>query len=73
MNAQDLRDWIDSLTDDIVFQYRGVWGSICPFNRQNISVSYGDDERTFRTIDDVMNTPFICGKPLKDICKDFVL
>lgn len=73
MNARDLRDWIDSLTDDIEFQYLGVWGSICPFNRQNISVSYGDDERTFHSIDDVMNEPFICGKPIKDICADFYL
>lgn len=71
MKPDDLRDWIDSLTDDIEFQYLGIWGSICPFNRHNISVSYGDDERTFHSIDDVMNEPFICGKPIKDICEAF--
>lgn len=71
MSAKDLKDWIDSLTDDIEFQYLGVWGSICPFNRNNISVSYGDDERTFNSIDDVMNQPFITGKAIKDICEEF--
>lgn len=73
MNPSDLKDWIDSLTDDIVFQYKGIFGSICPFNRQNISVSYGENERTFDSIDDVMNSAFIDGKPLKDICQDFVI
>ena len=71
MNAQELRDWIDSLTDDIEFQYKGVWGSICPFSRENISVSYGDEERTFSSVDEVMNTPFVDGKPMKDICDKF--
>ena len=70
MSEKELRVWIDSLTDDIEFFYLGVWGSICPFGRDDISVSYGDDERTFGSIDDVMNKPFIHGKPLKDICED---
>lgn len=73
MNAQELRDWIDSLTDDIEFQYKGVWGSICPFSRENISVSYGDKERTFSSVDELMDTPFVGGKPMKDICDEFVM
>ena len=70
MSEKELRDWIDSLTADIEFLYLGVWGSICPFSREDISVSYGDDEKTFHSIEDVMNEPFITGKPLKDICED---
>lgn len=68
MNAKELRDWIDSLTQDITFEYAGVSGSICPFTRTNISVSFGDKERTFRSVNDVMEKPFIAGKALKDIC-----
>lgn len=30
MKSEDLRDWIDSLTQDITFEYLGVNGSICP-------------------------------------------
>lgn len=68
MNAKELRDWIDSLTQDITFEYAGVSGSICPFTRTNISVSFGDKERTFHSVNDVMEKPFIAGKALKDIC-----
>ena len=73
MNKKELRDWINSLTDDIVFQYQGVWGSICPFNRHNISVSYGNQEQTFLSVDAVMETPFIDGKAIADICEQFIL
>ena len=69
MNETDLRNWIDSLTQDITFEYAGVSGSICPFTRTNISVSFGDEEQTFHSIDDVLEKPFITGKPLKEICK----
>lgn len=72
MNADDLRVWIDSLTQDIDFVYQGVSGSICPFSRTSISVSYGNSEYTFHSVDDAMNQPFILGKPLKDICENFL-
>lgn len=32
MKSEDLRDWIDSLTQDIAFEYLGVNGSICPLS-----------------------------------------
>lgn len=71
MKAEELRAWIDSLTDDIEFYYKGKHGAICPFNRANISVCYGEDEQTFQSVDDTMNTPFIDGKPIRDICGEF--
>lgn len=72
MNANDLKQWIDGLTQDIDFEYLGVLGTICPFSRTNISVSYGDEERTFHSVDEVMNQPFISGRPIKEICKNFI-
>ncbi len=42
MKAQELRKWIDSLTDDIEFSYAGKHGSICPISRAEIYLSYGD-------------------------------
>ncbi|MEG0923545.1 MAG: hypothetical protein RSE98_00740 [Anaerovoracaceae bacterium] len=71
MNAKELRDWIDSLISDIEFEYQGVFGSICPFAKDNISVSYGDDEQTFQSIDDVMVSTIVDGMPIKDICQNF--
>ncbi len=72
MKAENLKDWIDSLTQDISFVYLGIEGAICPFSRTDISVVYGDEERTFYSIDEVMNQPFITNKPLKDICESFI-
>lgn len=73
MKPEQLRNDIDSLMEDIEFQYKGVWGSICPFSRENISVSYGDQERTFDSVDAVMNEPFIEEKPMKEICEGFII
>nr|DAN73482.1 MAG TPA: hypothetical protein [Caudoviricetes sp.] len=68
MSAKELQNWINGLTQDITFEYLGVEGSICPFSRTDISISYGDSERTFQNVEDAMNIPFIAGKPLKEIC-----
>ena len=40
MTAPELRAWIDSLTQDIDFAYRGKSGSICPFHREDIALCY---------------------------------
>ena len=40
MTAPELRAWIDSLTQDIDFAYRGKFGSICPFHREDIALCY---------------------------------
>lgn len=70
MKAQDLRDWIDSLTDDIEFQYRGKWGVICPFNRGNISLCYDGQEVTVASVDAAMKEPFIAGFSLEEISEE---
>ena len=70
MKEQQLRSWINALSQDIDFVYLGIRGSICPFTRTDISVAYGDEERRFQSIDAVLEEPFIEGKPLKDICED---
>ncbi len=70
MNAEDLIDWIDSLTADIEFEYQGILGAICPYSRTDISFCYGDDDIKCSSIDEVMTTPFITGRPLKDICEE---
>jgi hypothetical protein len=67
MNKNELRDWIDSLTDDIEFLYDGVFGSICPTSRTEISVSYGEYEKTHGSIDSAMSDPFIKGQSLNEI------
>lgn len=69
MKAQDLKSWIDSLTDDIEFSYNGKDGAICPISRADISLCYNGDEVTVRSVDAAMSTPFIAGKSLNEICE----
>lgn len=70
MKAQDLRDWIDSLTDDIEFEYQGKWGSICPFSREDISLCYDEQEVTVFSVDAAMKEPFIAGRSLEEISEE---
>lgn len=67
MNATKLRDWIDSLTDDIEFYYRGLPGSICPFNRDNISLTYNGDTVDVKSVDEAMGAKIFDGECLNDI------
>ena len=67
MKAQELRDWIDSLTDDIEFEYDGIWGSVCPFSREYISLCYDEYAVTVNSVDAAMNEPFINGHTLNEI------
>ena len=69
MNRQKLRDWIDSLTQDIDFQYQGILGSICPFNRNDISLCFDGGEVTVHSVDEAMEAPFIRGKSLNELCE----
>lgn len=73
MKSTELRDWIDSLTDDIEFQYQGKWGAICPFNRQNISLCYDGKELTVSSVDEAMTEPFIDGRSLEEISEELQL
>ena len=68
MNAKELRELIDSLAQDIDFEYHGKLGSICPFNRDDISLSYDDCEVTVASVDAAMTEPFIDGKSLEEVC-----
>ena len=73
MSAAELRKWIDSLVQDIDFTYDGVYGSICPFSRSNISLCFGQYEVTVRSVDEAMSIPFIQGKSLNEICESLTI
>lgn len=73
MNAADLRALIDSLAQDIDFEYHGISGSICPFSRTDISLTYDGREVTVDSVDAAMEEPFIAGHSLAEICEELVL
>ena len=62
-------EWIDSLTQDIDFRDHGAYGSICPFNRKNISLCFNGESVTAYSVSDAMNTKFIDGQSLNDLCE----
>lgn len=70
MTAAELRAWIDSLTQDIDFSYRGRYGSICLFHREDIALCYDGDAVDARSVDEAMTLPFICGHSLAELCEE---
>ena len=68
MTAFELRDWIDSLTQDIDFSYNGKYGSICPMSRTKISLCYDGDTVDVQSVEAAMSIPFINGKSLNELC-----
>ena len=73
MNAADLSAFIDSLTQDIDFEYHGRPGSICPFSRTDISLFYDGQEVTVHSVSAAMEEPFVEGRSLAEICGELVL
>jgi len=73
MKVSELEAWIDSLTQDIDFEYHGMLGSICPFNRNNISLCYAGTEVTVNSVAAAMSEPFIEGYSLAELCEKLVL
>ena len=69
MTRKELYEWIDSLSQDIEFEYNGKNGSICPFSREDISLEYGDESVSVSSLDDAMSFPFIDGFSLDEVCE----
>ncbi len=73
MNDKDLRELILSLTTDIEFEYQGKNGSICSFNRRNISITYDGQTVNCGNIDEVFDIPIFAGKSLREISADLII
>ena len=70
MKPDKLKEWILSLTDDIEFEYLSLHGSICPFSKNNIVASYGENSKEYKDIKEVMEDKFWNGKSLNEISED---
>jgi hypothetical protein len=58
------------LTRDIEFNYKGVNGLIMPYSEFDFVLCYGDADKQYTNIDDVMNDKFFIGKSLTEICQE---
>ena len=69
MTSEQLREEILSLTRDIQFVYKGVNGLIMPYSDDDFVLCYGDDDKQYTDIDEVMSDKFFDGKSLNEICE----
>lgn len=67
MTAKELYQKIESLAGDIEFEYNGLHGAICLFGPDDISISYGSEERSHKSIENAMNDRLYSGKSLCEI------
>lgn len=67
MKPEKLKEWILSMSDDIEFVYRGIFGVICPFSKDNVAVTFDGETKYYTGIDDVMSDKFFLGKSLNEI------
>lgn len=70
MTPKQLREEILSLMYDIQFEYKGVNGLIMPYSENDFVLCYGDDDKEYTNIDDVMSDKFFDGKSLNDISQE---
>lgn len=70
MNADKLREQINSMVSHVTFSYHGRDCGVDPLSRDHFDLWCGDETTTVDSIDAVMETPFFFGKPLKNITKD---
>lgn len=70
MTSKQLREEILSLTYDIQFEYKGINCLIMPFSHKKFMLCYGDDDKQYTDIDDVMSDPFFDGKSLNEISQE---
>jgi len=67
MTAKDLQTRIESLTQDVTFEFNGLDCIVISENNHKFTMAYNDEELICSSIDEVMKTPFFGGKPLTDI------
>ena len=72
MTRKELYEWIDGLEQDIEFEYKGKYGSICPFSREEIAIFYDGKSESASSVENAMEIPFIDGLALNDICGKIV-
>ena len=73
MNAEELRDLIDTQAQDIDFEYHGKTGSICFYSHSEISLSYNGQEVTVQSASAAMEEPFIDGLSLEEISEELII
>lgn len=70
MEKTELKKQIMSLTQDVTFEYHGKSACINPWAEDKFQVGFGDVERTYTNIKELMEDPLYDGESLSKICSD---
>ena len=62
-----LYDLLDSLVNELYFEYEGKRCLVSPHTRQDIALYYGDFEGHYNSIEAVLSAKVFNGKSLNDI------
>lgn len=68
----ELRDYLLSLVNHVEFYWNGLHGFIDPFTREKYIFSFGEDDpgTEFRSVDELLNAPYMNGTSLAEVCDD---
>lgn len=70
MNAKIIKSRLEEMCSHFTFKYNGTECGVDPLSANQYDVWCGENFKTFTSVDEVMNTPFFCGKALKNITSD---
>lgn len=73
MKRSELKKQILELTQDITFEYNGKSACINPWAADKFQVGFGDVEKTYTNIKDLMEDPLYDGASLSQICCDITI
>lgn len=78
MTSAKIRDRISECATLFGFEYGGKYGNVDPYyiyetKSHEYLLFFDGAEKTVYTLDEVMNTPFICGKTLSEVADKIVI
>ncbi len=73
MTSQDLKDLILSLSQDVIFNFKGETACINPWNEHKFEVGYGDISKAYNDIDILMSDNIYSGMSLNEISEQIEL
>lgn len=65
----EVRDRLLEFSGLMIFRYQGKEFDIDPFSKTNFHINYNGKEFRANSIDEVISTPFLDGKCIKDVAQ----
>lgn len=70
MSIDDIRKILEVNFTHIAFDYDGKHCGVDPLAADRFDAWCGDEDEEFESVDELIESPFFNGKPLKEICDE---